>query len=147
MVTFEPLEIYQSYIPFWKAQECGNNAWEAQGQSCMFILRQTSVKMAVLLHKQAKVPFIMIIAVYTSHYNCKTSERTHFHSTDGLGLLGQNSSCEKLYCWYFNKMHRISFRIGCQFKITWDKLSWIWTFNAQTDSSSAQLKKNTCAFY
>ena len=29
----------------------------------MFILRQTSVKMAVLLHKQAKVPFIMIIAV------------------------------------------------------------------------------------
>ena len=31
----------------------------------MFILHQTSVKMAVLLHKQAKVPFIMIIAVYT----------------------------------------------------------------------------------
>ena len=29
----------------------------------MFILRQTSVKMAVLLHKQAKVPFIMIVAV------------------------------------------------------------------------------------
>ena len=32
----------------------------------MFILRQTSVKMAVLLHKQAKVPFILIIAVYMS---------------------------------------------------------------------------------
>ena len=30
----------------------------------MFILRQTSVKMAVLLHKQAKVPFILIIAVH-----------------------------------------------------------------------------------
>ena len=29
----------------------------------MFILRQTYVKMAVLLHKQAKVPFILIIAV------------------------------------------------------------------------------------
>ena len=29
----------------------------------MFILRQNSVKMAVLLHKQAKVPFILIIAV------------------------------------------------------------------------------------
>ena len=26
LATFEPLEIYQSYIPFWKAQECGNNA-------------------------------------------------------------------------------------------------------------------------
>ena len=33
----------------------------------MFILRQTSVKMAVLLHKQAKVPFIMIIAVYAQN--------------------------------------------------------------------------------
>ena len=63
LATFEPLEIYQSYIPFWKAQECGNNACEAQGRGCMFMLRQTSVKMAVLLHKQARVPFIMIIAV------------------------------------------------------------------------------------
>ena len=31
----------------------------------MFMLRQTSVKMVVLLHKQAKVPFIQIIAVWT----------------------------------------------------------------------------------
>ena len=30
----------------------------------MFILRQTSVKMAVLLHKQAKVPFVVDLAVY-----------------------------------------------------------------------------------
>ena len=30
----------------------------------MFTLRQASVKMAVLLHKQAKVPFIVIIAVH-----------------------------------------------------------------------------------
>ena len=29
----------------------------------MFILRQPSLKMAALLHKQAKVPFILIIAV------------------------------------------------------------------------------------
>ena len=34
------------------------------GVARMFILRQTSVKMAVLLHKQAKAPFILIIAVY-----------------------------------------------------------------------------------
>ena len=26
LATFEPLEIYKSYIPFWTAQECGNNA-------------------------------------------------------------------------------------------------------------------------
>ena len=29
----------------------------------MFMLRQTSVKMAVLLHKQAKVPFVLSLAV------------------------------------------------------------------------------------
>ena len=44
----------------------------------MFILRQTSVKMAVLLHKQAKVPFIMIIAV-ASRIRIKTiSDRFGF---------------------------------------------------------------------
>ena len=63
LVTFEPLEIYQSYIPFWKAQECGNNAWEAQGRGCMFMLRQTSVKMAVLLHKQASDRFHLLLTV------------------------------------------------------------------------------------
>ena len=66
LATFEPLEIYQSYIPFWKAQECGNNAWEPQGRGCMFILRQTSLKMAILLHTVANWRFIMIIAVYSS---------------------------------------------------------------------------------
>ena len=30
----------------------------------MFTLRQASVKMAVLLHKQAKVPFVLILAVF-----------------------------------------------------------------------------------
>ena len=64
LATFEPLEIYQSYIPFWKAQECGINAWEAQGRGCMFILRQASLKMAILLHTVANWRFIMIIAVF-----------------------------------------------------------------------------------
>ena len=36
----------------------------------MFTLRQASVKMAVLLHKQAKVPFVLSLAVYT-HMNFK----------------------------------------------------------------------------
>ena len=31
----------------------------------MFTLRQASVKMALLLHKQAKVPFVLDLAVYT----------------------------------------------------------------------------------
>ena len=69
LVTFEPLEIYQSYIPFWKAQECGNNAWEAQGRGCMFMLRQTSVKMAVLLHKQANDWFHPLLTVCITYSN------------------------------------------------------------------------------
>ena len=32
-----------------------------KGRAAMFILHQTTVKMAVLLHKQAKVQFILII--------------------------------------------------------------------------------------
>ena len=68
LATFEPLEIYQSYIPFWKAQECGINAWEAQGRGCMFILRQASLKMAILLHTVANWRFIMIIAVLRQIY-------------------------------------------------------------------------------
>ena len=31
----------------------------------MFTLRQASVKIAVLLHKQAKVPFVLSLAVHT----------------------------------------------------------------------------------
>ena len=62
--TFEPLEIYQSYIPFWKAQECGINALWSQGRGCISILCHTSLKMAILLHKEATRRFIMILAVW-----------------------------------------------------------------------------------
>ena len=35
LVTFEPLEVEQSYIPLLKALMCGINAVGAQGFSCM----------------------------------------------------------------------------------------------------------------
>ena len=35
LVTFEPLEIEQSYIPLLKALMCGMNAVGAQGGGCM----------------------------------------------------------------------------------------------------------------
>ena len=46
------------------------NAREAQGRGCMFILRQASLKMAILLHTVANRRFIMIIAVciFSSYY-------------------------------------------------------------------------------
>ena len=42
----------------------------------MFILRQASGKMAVLLHKQAKVPFILIIAVVQVTFSGKGAKMT-----------------------------------------------------------------------
>ena len=43
----------------------------------MFILRQASLKMSVLFHKQPKVPFILIIAVNTSTENGRMRGMIH----------------------------------------------------------------------
>ena len=55
LVTFELLEIEQSYIPLLKALMCGINAVGAQGSGCMFTLCHAPLKMAVLLYKTEKV--------------------------------------------------------------------------------------------
>ena len=67
LVTFEPLEVEQSYIPLLKALMCGIDAVEAQGCGCMFTFCHAYLKMGVLLHKEASQRFIMILAVH-SHY-------------------------------------------------------------------------------
>ena len=72
LVTFEPLDIQQSYIPLLKALKCGINAVGAQGRGCSSLLCHTYLKMGVLLHKQATVRFILILAV-----SIKTFTRTH----------------------------------------------------------------------
>ena len=53
LVTFEPLEVEQSYIPLLKALKCGINAVGAQGCSCMSTLCHAPLKIALLLHKMA----------------------------------------------------------------------------------------------
>ena len=63
LVTFEPLDIQQSYIPLLKALMCGINAVGAQGSGCMFTLCHAPLKMAVLLHKTEKVCRVMNTAV------------------------------------------------------------------------------------
>ena len=55
LVTFEALEVEQSYIPLLKALMCGIDAIEAQGCGCMFTLCHAYLKMGVLLHKMAIV--------------------------------------------------------------------------------------------
>ena len=63
LVTFEPLDIQQSYIPLLKALMCGINGVGAQGSGCMFTLCHAPLKMAVLLHKTEKVCRVMNTAV------------------------------------------------------------------------------------
>ena len=57
LVTFEPLDIQQSYIPLLKALMCGINAVEAQGSGFISTFCHTPLKIALLLHKMAKVPY------------------------------------------------------------------------------------------
>ena len=57
LVTFELLEIEQSYIPLLKALMCGINAVGAQGCSCMSTFCHAPQKIALLLHKMANGPY------------------------------------------------------------------------------------------
>ena len=63
LVTFEPLDIQQSYIPLLKALKCGINAVGAQGHDCRPLLCHAHLKMGDLLHKQATVCSLMSMAV------------------------------------------------------------------------------------
>ena len=63
LVTFELLLVEQSYIPLLKALMCGINAVGDQGRGCMLTFCHTPRRIAVLLHKMPKVPFILVLAV------------------------------------------------------------------------------------
>ena len=66
LVTFELLEVEQSYIPLLKALVSGINAVGAQGCGCMFRLCHTSLKMGLLLHKTEIVCRVMLLSVNIS---------------------------------------------------------------------------------
>ena len=54
LVTFELLEVEQSYIPLLKALMCGINAAGAQRCGCMFTFCHAYLKMGVLLRPSEK---------------------------------------------------------------------------------------------
>ena len=58
LITFEPLEQKQTYIPLLKVLVCGMNAQGPHWNSDISILRYTSLKMAALLHETAPVPWV-----------------------------------------------------------------------------------------
>ena len=55
LVTFEPLDLQQIYIPLLKALMCGIYAVEAQWCGCIFKFCHAYLKMGVLLHKMENV--------------------------------------------------------------------------------------------
>ena len=72
LVTFELLEVEQSYIPLLKALMCGINAAGAQRCGCMFTFCHAYLKMGVLLHKMAIVcnqKFMAVTFMATFEYN------------------------------------------------------------------------------
>ena len=80
LVTFELLEVEQSYIPLLKALMCGINAAGAQRCGCMFTFCHAYLKMGVLLHKMAIVCNQKFIAVYTNFPILSCSEITFSRS-------------------------------------------------------------------
>ena len=66
LVTFEPLEVEQSYVPLLKALMCGINALGPQGCSCMSTFCHALQKIALLLHKMANGPYSFLETVYHS---------------------------------------------------------------------------------
>ena len=64
VVTFEPLELEQSYIHHLKALMCGINASRGQGYGHMFTMCHASLKMALLLHKVGLVTKLMSTTVW-----------------------------------------------------------------------------------
>ena len=69
LVTFEPLEVEQSYIPLLKALICGINVVGAQGCSCMSTFCHAPLKIALWLHEIANGgPYSMSETVLTLFY-------------------------------------------------------------------------------
>ena len=63
LVTFELLEVEQSYISLLKALVSGITAVGAQECGCMFRLCHTSLKMGLILHKTEIVCRVMLLSV------------------------------------------------------------------------------------
>ena len=71
LVTFEPSEQKQRYVPLSKVLMCGMNGWGVQWRGGIFTMQYTSLKMTVLLHKTAHVNFPMATTLGISILECQ----------------------------------------------------------------------------
>ena len=81
LITFEPLELKQSYIHHLKVLMCGINASKAQWLDYIFILCYTYLNLALLLFKTVLKNFQMSTTVHSSNevrnhnfHSCKAAE-------------------------------------------------------------------------
>ena len=96
----------------------------------MFILRQTSVKMAVLLHKQAKVPFVLILAVHAAifwenySYTNQNENATEISTKRIRCTLTSNLLFVSIYSKFWSKISLTQNLINVRFQIRsycWEK--------------------------
>ena len=78
LVTFELLEVEQSYKPLLKALMCGINAAGAQRCGSLFTFYYAYLKMGVLLHKMAIVCNQKFMAVYLILFSKSIQYLRHF---------------------------------------------------------------------
>ena len=88
LVTFQLLEVEQSYIPLLKALMCGINTVGAQGCGYMFTFCHVYLKTGVLLHKMAIVCNQKFMAVYT--YIFKSVKKDIYFSSTFLYIIKNN---------------------------------------------------------
>ena len=60
LITFESLEMKQSYIPYLKVLLCGIIAFSCQWRGCIFTLCYIHLNFALLLHKIVLVMFLFV---------------------------------------------------------------------------------------
>ena len=107
LITFEPLEQKQSYIPLLKVLMCGMNAWGAQWHGGIFILQFTSLKMVLLLHKTTLVNFPMATTVlfdFQHTFHITWSSYRVIHKWRHLRKRGSNKNAD------FLVIHRVWLR-------------------------------------
>ena len=74
LVTFEPLEVEQSYIPLLKALICGINVVGAQGCSCMSTFCHAPLKIAYL-SESFDIGLLLFLSLASYQQNCIFSHK------------------------------------------------------------------------
>ena len=90
LVTFEPLEVEQSYIPLLKGLMCGINPVGGQGCGCMSTFFHAPLKIAILLHKTANASHLFSGTVRTAYQVAEKSPQYPLYDVNYPFLEGRD---------------------------------------------------------